>query len=107
MALKMTPELSPRNGNPPVAISYSTAPKENKSERASSSLARTCSGDIYATVPIMVPGLVRWSESTVCVLRDAILLEELPARLTFASPKSRILAWPRLVTKMLAGLMSR
>ena len=26
---------------------------------------------------------------------------------TFASPKSRILAWPRLVTKMLAGLMSR
>ena len=27
--------------------------------------------------------------------------------MTFASPKSRILAWPRLVTKMLAGLMSR
>ena len=26
---------------------------------------------------------------------------------TFASPKSRILAWPRSVTKMFAGLMSR
>ena len=25
----------------------------------------------------------------------------------FASPKSKILAWPRSVTKMLAGLMSR
>ena len=46
MALKMTPELSPRKGNVPVAISYSTAPKENKSVRASNSLARTCSGDI-------------------------------------------------------------
>ncbi len=34
-----------------------------------------------------------------------------PARvlrlLTLARPKSKILAWPRLVTKMLAGLMSR
>ena len=40
-------------------------------------------------------------------IRDAIWLEELPAGLTFASPKSRIFACPRLVTKMLAGLMSR
>ena len=30
----------------PVAISYSTAPKENRSLRASSSLARACSGDM-------------------------------------------------------------
>ncbi len=52
----MTPELSPRNGNAPVAISYSTTPNENKSVRASSSLARTCSGDMYATVPKVVPG---------------------------------------------------
>jgi hypothetical protein len=29
------------------------------------------------------------------------------AYVSFASPKSRILAWPRLVTKMFAGLMSR
>ena len=42
--------------------------------RASNSLARTCSGDIYATVPtaIINPGLVRCSASTnpVCVLKD-------------------------------------
>ena len=37
----------------------------------------------------------------------ATWLAELPTGVTFASPKSRILAWPRLVTKMLAGLMSR
>ena len=39
IALKITGELSPRKGTMPVAISYSTAPKENKSLRASSSFA--------------------------------------------------------------------
>jgi len=43
----------------------------------------------------------------VCVPASAIWLEELAATMTFASPKSRILACPRLVTKMFAGLMSR
>src|SRR5207302_5482356 len=42
LSWKMTPELSPRKGNAPVAISYSTAPKENKSLRASNSFALTC-----------------------------------------------------------------
>src|SRR5437588_2606197 len=42
-------------------ISYSTAPKENRSVRASSSLPLICSGDIYATVPSAAPGLVRCS----------------------------------------------
>ena len=37
----------------------------------------------------------------------AFWLAELADGVTFASPKSRILACPRLVTKMLAGLMSR
>ena len=46
IALKMTAELSPRKGSTPVVISYSTAPNENKSLRASSSLARACSGDM-------------------------------------------------------------
>ena len=46
MALKMTPELSLRKGSIPVAISYSTTPNENRSVRASNSLARTCSGDM-------------------------------------------------------------
>jgi len=42
----------------------------------------------------------------VCVPASAIWLEELAATMTFPSPKSRILAYPRLVTKMFAGLMS-
>jgi len=60
-------------------------------------------------VPTIVPGLVRCASSIVrvCVLQDSIWLDELPAGPTFASPKSRIFAWPRFVTKMLAGLMSR
>ena len=40
-------------------------------------------------------------------VRAARLLDEPAATSTFAKPKSRILAWPRLVTKILAGLMSR
>ena len=46
MASKITPEVSPRNGIAPVAISYMTIPKEKRSVRASRSLPRTCSGDI-------------------------------------------------------------
>ncbi len=77
--------------------------------RASNSLARTCSGDIYATVPSVAPGLVRCCTSavSVCVSAAAFWLAELADGATLASPKSRILACPRLVTKMFAGLMSR
>ena len=46
IASKITPGVSPRNGGTPVAISYSTAPKENRSVRVSSSLPLTCSGDM-------------------------------------------------------------
>ena len=38
MALKIRAEVSPRKGSVPVHISYRTAPKENRSVRASSSL---------------------------------------------------------------------
>ena len=51
--------VAPGNGSTPVHISYSTTPKENRSVRASNSLPRTCSGDMYATVPTAVPGVVR------------------------------------------------
>ena len=37
----------------------------------------------------------------------AIWLDELARDASLARPKSRILAWPRLVTKIFAGLMSR
>jgi len=40
------PVLSPQKGKAPVVISYKTTPNENKSVRPSSSLARTCSGDM-------------------------------------------------------------
>ena len=46
MASKITPELSPRKGIAPVDISYSTVPNEKMSVRASTSRARTCSGDM-------------------------------------------------------------
>jgi len=46
LAPQISPELSPSNGILPVAISYTTAPNENKSVRASSSFAFTCSGDM-------------------------------------------------------------
>lgn len=41
-------------------ISYKTTPKENKSVRVSGSFARACSGDMYAMVPKVLPGLVSW-----------------------------------------------
>ncbi len=59
MALKISADVSPRKGKVAVAISYSTVPNEKRSVRASSSLPLVCSGDIYATVPNAVPGLVR------------------------------------------------
>jgi len=46
IALKISAEVSPRKGSVPVHISYRTAPNENRSVRASSSLPRTCSGDM-------------------------------------------------------------
>ena len=44
---------------------------------------------------------------SISVFCAAIWLAELVGIVTFANPKSRILACPRLVTKILAGLMSR
>ena len=107
MALKISADVSPRNGNVPVDISYSTVPNENKSVRASNSLPRVCSGDMYATVPSAVPGFVRWSSSMVSADVALPLLAEFAAAVIFARPKSRILAWLRLVTKIFAGLISR
>ena len=107
MASKIIAEVSPWNGTLPVAISYKTAPNENRSVRRSSSFPFACSGDMYATVPTAVPGLVRNCRSgpaVAAVIPSAAVSGE---AFTLASPKSRTLACPRLVTKMFAGLMSR
>src|ERR1700678_4619525 len=55
IASAITPAVSPRYGRTPVDISYSTAPNENKSVRASTSSPRTCSGDIYVSVATGMP----------------------------------------------------
>jgi hypothetical protein len=50
-------------------------------------------------VPKALPGLVRWSGSISSFGSVCSSLVVLPADLTFAKPKSRILACPRSVTK--------
>jgi len=75
--------------------------------RASSSSPRACSG--YATVPIAVPGLViNSSDSAMVATCDPSAAACWRCSATsLARPKSRILACRRVVTKMLAGLISR
>ena len=73
--------------------------------RASNSSPRTCSGDMYAIVPIAAPSCVRCSDSLAVGIAER--LAATPAGTNFASPKSKIFACPRSVTNMLAGLMSR
>ena len=73
--------------------------------RASNGCARTCSGDMYATVPSVLPGFGQQRLRTSgCLDRRR---RSPPVRSAdFASPKSRIFG-PRGVRKMFAGLMSR
>jgi hypothetical protein len=107
MASKIAAEVLPLNGRVPVAISYKRTPKEKRSVRGSNSLPRVCSGDIYATVPSVLPGLVKWSGSTSCVANVSASAAALLAGFTLARPKSKILACPLSVRKIFAGLMSR
>src|SRR5207244_10392143 len=70
---------------------------------------QTCALPI-SIVPTAVPGLVRcvsFDSRVGCDVPTAAPITLLPLVVIFASPKSRILALPRLVMKMLAGLMSR
>ena len=93
-----------------MAISYNTTPNEKRSVRGSSSSALICSGDMYAMVPRVEPASVRRS-AVVSPLHWSVLvvisIDPVPASERLANPKSRILACPRSVTKMFAGLMSR
>ena len=61
--VKITAVVGPSKGRRLVAVSYNTAPKLNRSVRASTSSPRACYGDMYATVPIAVPGVVSCSGS--------------------------------------------
>ena len=96
MVLKMTPVFSPWKAS-------SLSPSRREQHQMGIGLcanpvlsARTCSGDMYATVPSALPGPVRYSsDSTVAALRAALSA----LSITFANPKSRTSACPRLVTK--------
>jgi hypothetical protein len=78
MASVIRPEVPPRNGNTPVAISYSTMPKENRSR----SSPRTCSGDVYATDELYVFGFVDHTHTPAAELfDDAIVRDGLPNEL--------------------------
>lgn len=106
IALKIMPEVFPVKAWRPVAISYSTRPNENKSVRPSNFSPRTCSGDMYATVPSAVPGLVRFASASI-VSPPMLTASLVSAGISFARPKSSTFAWPRSVMKIFAGLMSR
>ena len=77
--------LHERKGRTPVAVSYNTVPKEKRSVRGSSSLPSACSGDMYATVPSVLPALVSCSSVTVGA---ELSLSGLPG-LIFARPLTR------------------
>ena len=70
------------------------APTAKMSARASMSRPRACSGGMYGVVPRVVPSLVR---------RPSLKLTSCMR----ARPKSSTLRRPSVVTKRLAGLMSR
>jgi len=99
--------LWPRNGRTPVAISYSTTPSANRSPGGPTASPRACSGDMYDTVPIVVPGDV--TSSTRDTVRSSSPPPPAPAVAAerLARPKSSSFASPCSVTKMFAGLMSR
>ena len=83
MAASVSAVLALWKAGLPVSISYSTDPKENWSDRKSTGRALACSGDMYSTVPITVPGRV-------CTLR--VSTDSAPVGgASFAKPKSRIL----------------
>ena len=89
----------PANARRPAIISCSTQPNEKTSLGALVGSPRTCSGDMYAAVPMMVPGSV-----TIVALVSSCTG---PERLYCARPKSRILTRPSVVRKTFSGLRSR
>ena len=103
----MTPEVSPRKGRR-AGRHFVEHRAEGEQVGAgveffAAHLLRRHVGDRAERVPGLVRcSFVRWWLALAGVASGG------PCRaVTFARPKSRILAWPRLVTKMLAGLMSR
>ena len=102
MAASVEALVSPWNACPPVTISYNTDPKLKMSERASTFLPSACSGDMYATVPTILP-------SSVAGRIVSVASSSLPevGSVSFARPKSRTFTSPCSFTMMFPGLRSR
>ena len=101
IAAAMAEPVLPVKAGRPVASSNSTSPSEKRSLRASSASPRSCSGDMYATVPTAVPGDVSCGSGSAVRAEDAGAAGRI-----WATPKSRI-PGPRAVRTTFAGLMSR
>ena len=78
------------NGSFSVTIRYSIEPTEKMSDRLSIDVPSPCSGDMYATLPLMTP-------AAVCSR----------LRCAFAMPKSVSFTSPWSLISTLFGLMSR
>ena len=100
---KITAVVWPLNGRTPVAISYITTPNEKRSLRR----PRPRRGPARATCRRRCPGLCPGPVEV--LLGDRASRSRRPPRCgtIFGEAEVEHLAWPRLVTKMLAGLMSR
>ena len=72
------------------------------SVRASTGCARTCSGDMYPTVPSTMPAPVP-AVTVACWPSGALS----SGRVSFARPKSRIFTRPSVVTNRFSGFRSR
>ncbi len=101
IAASVSAAVSPLNARRPASISYSMHPRAKMSLRGSADSPRTCSGDMYPTVPSTVPGSV-WTVTVVSPPRPSAI-----TRAEVARPKSRILICPSRVMKTLPGFRSR
>ena len=82
--------LSPVNSRSPVTISNSTAPREKRSERASTGRPQACSGDMYWSFPLRAPIWVCPTlETALAMPKSHSLTSPSPVRRTFCGETSR------------------
>ena len=101
MAALISNGVCPLNGRTPVAISNSITPSAQMSLDACAASPRSCSGDMYGSVPTAVPACV----SAACICVTAAVMSESNVRL--ASPKSSTFTRRSGVTMTLLLFRSR
>ena len=85
--------VRPRNSRRPVSASHSTTPRANTSDRRSTGVPFTCSGDRYGSLPLQMPVSV----SSPTLKRPWLL----------AIPKSSSFTPPARSSMMFDGVTSR